>query len=114
MSKRRIIVFVLAAALVAVALWRRRLPKERPPAPAAIHVASTAALDSRRPPVSAAPTDLATALRATLESRDRVQRTTDFARLLQQWIAQDPAAAAEFVRQLPAGAERTMGVTMVL
>jgi len=75
-----------------------------------------AALAGGTRPVHAAENsaDFRLALEAARQTDDPRVRSSEFGRILAEWIARDPAAALAYVRQLPAGPACTQGVFLVL
>jgi hypothetical protein len=129
-SSRRFVFIVLLLIVAAVVVaYRFRQGAER----SATSPAATAAAAQRPPPPIAA-TANSTGSRATADAaqaaagaedfaaelnqargfRDPMLHTREFGRILRSWIERDVNSATEYVRQLPAGSDRSQAVVLLL
>ncbi len=119
-------ILALAVVLGGAVFFRRWVEARRAPdmteaVPAAPTPTAAASPAAARPasvaPAPAGP-DSVSGFRAEVDAaralRNPAQRSLEFGRSFQAWLARDPAAALAYVRQLEAGAVRTQGLLMVL
>lgn len=122
-TQRRFAAFVGLIALGLLAGWyfrshiaspARSAPSATAPSKATVSREATPAVAVPAANAFADASEPHMALDTARELRDPRQRSLEFGRRLEAWIAQDPEAALAYVRHLAPSAEHTQGLLMVL
>jgi hypothetical protein len=111
-----LLVVMVGAMLSVPLLWEKPVPADRS-SPDLRKAATTNSQVFSAPKIkTVAPlvTGQSSVLDAALQQQDPIKRSLDFDRLLSEWFERDPETALAYIRHMPASADYTQGLLIVL